>query len=57
MKRNEFLKTSAILGGASLLPVNSVFSNSLNDNGMDKLVDALGLDLAIKRVAGFPVNG
>ncbi|WP_113663401.1 superoxide dismutase [Pedobacter nanyangensis] len=42
MKRNEFLKTSAILGGASLLPVNSVFSNSLNENGMDKLVDANG---------------
>jgi superoxide dismutase, Fe-Mn family len=42
MKRNEFLKTSAILTGASLLPVNSVFANSLNDNGMDKLVDASG---------------
>jgi Fe-Mn family superoxide dismutase len=42
MKRNEFLKTSVILGGASLLPVNSVFANSLNDNGMDKLVDVNG---------------
>jgi len=42
MKRNEFLKTSVILGGASLLPVNSVFSNSLAQNGMDKLVDANG---------------
>tara|TARA_B100001105_G_C22364202_1_gene431821 strand:+ start:835 stop:1557 length:723 start_codon:yes stop_codon:yes gene_type:complete len=42
MKRIDFLKTSAILGGASLLPVNSVFANSLNENGMDKLVDANG---------------
>lgn len=42
MKRNEFLKTSAILTGGSLLPVNSVFASSLNDNGMDKLVDASG---------------
>lgn len=42
MKRIEFLKTSAILGGASLLPINSVFANSLNENGMDKLVDANG---------------
>lgn len=42
MKRNEFLKTSAILGGASLLPSNSVFASSLNDNGMEKLVDSKG---------------
>ena len=42
MKRNEFLKTSVILDGASLLPVNSVFASSLNDNGMDKLVDVNG---------------
>jgi Fe-Mn family superoxide dismutase len=42
MKRNEFLKTSVILGGASLLPVNSVFASSLDDNGMDKLVDVNG---------------
>lgn len=41
MKRNEFLKTSAILSEASLLPVNTVFSNNLNENGMDKLVNHL----------------
>jgi len=42
MKRIDFLKTSTILGAASLLPNNSVFSQSLAENGMDKLVDADG---------------
>ncbi len=42
MNRNDFLKTGLILGGTSLLPDNSVFSQNLADNGIDKLVDAQG---------------
>jgi superoxide dismutase, Fe-Mn family len=42
MKRNEFLKTSTILGSASLLPANNVFSQSLKETGMDKLTDTNG---------------
>jgi Fe-Mn family superoxide dismutase len=42
MNRKDFLKTSAILGGATLLPNNSVFSQNLAENGIDKLVDADG---------------
>jgi superoxide dismutase, Fe-Mn family len=42
MNRSDFLKTSTILGAASLLPNNSVFANNLAQNGIDKLVDASG---------------
>lgn len=42
MKRNEFLKSSAILGGATLLPVGSVFAEALQQSGMDQLTDAAG---------------
>jgi Fe-Mn family superoxide dismutase len=42
MKRDEFLKSSLILGGASLLPSGSVFSQSLKESGMDRLTDAEG---------------
>src|SRR5688572_18135249 len=42
MKRNEFFKTSAILGSASVLPPNNVFSQNLKETGMDKLTDANG---------------
>lgn len=42
MKRNDFLKTSAIMTGASLLPVSSVFSQSIQQAGMDTLVDKDG---------------
>jgi len=42
MKRDEFLKSSFILGGASLLPTTSVLSQSLTETGMDKLTDAQG---------------
>lgn len=42
MKRIEFIKSSAILGGVSLLPTNNVFSQGLQQSGMDKLVDADG---------------
>ncbi|MCU0346872.1 MAG: superoxide dismutase [Saprospiraceae bacterium] len=42
MNRKDFLKTSTILGAATLLPNNSVFAQNLAENGMDKLVDADG---------------
>lgn len=42
MNRKDFLTASTILGGASLLPTNSVFSQSLQQTGMDKLTDKDG---------------
>lgn len=39
MNRNEFIKSGLILGGASLLPTNSAFSQNLAENKMDQLVD------------------
>ncbi|MCM4163616.1 MULTISPECIES: superoxide dismutase [unclassified Arenibacter] len=42
MNRKEFLKNSAIIGGATILPVNSVFSQNVTGNGIDKLVDNEG---------------
>jgi hypothetical protein len=42
MNRNEFVKTSVILGGSSILPTNNVFSQSLQQTGMDKLTDKDG---------------
>jgi Fe-Mn family superoxide dismutase len=42
VNRTTFLKTSGILGVASLLPSNSVFAHNVTENGIDKLVDAEG---------------
>ncbi|NDV15733.1 superoxide dismutase [Muricauda sp. TY007] len=42
MNRKEFLRNSAILGGAAILPGNSVFSQNVTGNGIDKLVDDQG---------------
>jgi superoxide dismutase, Fe-Mn family len=42
MDRKEFLKTTAIIGSASLLPSNSLLAANLSSNGIDKLVDAEG---------------
>ncbi len=42
MNRKAFLQTSSILGAASLLPVESVFSQGLQQTGMDKLTDKEG---------------
>jgi len=42
MNRKDFLKKTAIIGGASILTVNSVFSASIQESGMDKLTDAKG---------------
>ena len=42
MNRKEFLKTSALLGTASLLPSNNLFSQNILENGIDKLMDLNG---------------
>src|SRR5260221_8463631 len=42
MNRKLFLQNSLVLGGASLLPINSVFSQSVKESGMDKLTDKDG---------------
>ncbi|HEY5826627.1 MAG TPA: superoxide dismutase [Cyclobacteriaceae bacterium] len=42
MNRTEFLKGATILTGTSLLPTNNVFSQSLQQSGMDKLTDKDG---------------
>ena len=42
MDRKEFLKTSAILTGATIFPSNSVFAENINNNGIDKLTDEDG---------------
>lgn len=42
MNRNKFLKSSALITGISLLPTNNVFSQSLQQTGMDRLTDKDG---------------
>ena len=42
MNRKDFIRNSAIIGGATILPVNNVFSQNVSENGMDKLVDGNG---------------
>lgn len=42
MDRKTFLQNSAIMGGAGLLPINSVFSQGVKETGMDKLADDQG---------------
>ncbi|WMN12108.1 hypothetical protein QYS49_32455 [Marivirga salinae] len=42
MNRKEFLRNSAILGGASILPLSTAFSQNVTENGIDKLVDSNG---------------
>ena len=42
MDRKNFLQNSFILGGASILPLNSPFTASVNEGGMDKLMDENG---------------
>ena len=42
MNRKSFLQSSLILGGSSLIPVDSVFSQGLKESGMDKLIDGEG---------------
>jgi len=42
MNRKIFLQNSLMLGGASLLPIDSVFSQSVKESHMDKLTDEQG---------------
>ena len=42
MNRKNFLSSSLILGGATILPNTSVFAASINDGNIDKLTDATG---------------
>lgn len=42
MKRKDFLQNSIILGGATILPANSLLAESINESGIDKLVDESG---------------
>ncbi len=42
MNRKIFLQNSLMLGGASLLPIDSVFSQSVKESHMDKLTDDQG---------------
>lgn len=42
MNRNEFLQNSLIVAGAALLPKNSLFAASVNEGGLDKIVDDKG---------------
>lgn len=42
MDRKDFLRNTLIIGGASLLPTNSLLAANLNDNGIEKLVDTDG---------------
>ncbi len=42
MNRKNFIKTSLILGGTTLLPANSAFSQNLSETSMDKLIDKEG---------------
>jgi len=42
MDRKQFLQNSLILGGATILPSNSIFAASVTESGIDKLVDGNG---------------
>ena len=42
MDRKEFLQNSLIIGGATLLPSNSIFATSVKEGGIDKLTDENG---------------
>jgi len=42
MNRKEFIQNSLIIGGATVLPSNSFLSASVNEGGLDKLVDESG---------------
>ncbi len=42
MDRKQFLQGGLVLGGASLLPANSLFAASLAEGNMDRLVDGEG---------------
>ncbi len=55
MNRKEFLTTSAALSAVSILPTNSVFSQNISENGIEKLVDGNGnfIQQALPYTEGF----
>jgi Fe-Mn family superoxide dismutase len=42
MNRKQFIQNSLIMGGATILPSNSVFAASVKEGGIDQLVDRDG---------------
>lgn len=42
MDRKQFIQNSLIIGGATILPSNSLFAASVTEGGIDKLVDENG---------------
>ncbi len=42
MNRKQFIQNSLIIGGATILPSNSLFAASVTEGGLDKLVDEKG---------------
>jgi predicted 2-oxoglutarate/Fe(II)-dependent dioxygenase YbiX len=42
MDRKQFIQNSLIIGGATILPANSSLAASVNESGIDKLVDENG---------------
>ncbi|MFI5141819.1 MAG: hypothetical protein ACHQII_05640 [Bacteroidia bacterium] len=42
MDRKQFLRNSLIIGGATILPTNSLLAQTISEKGIDKLVDANG---------------
>ena len=42
MNRKSFLQNSLIIGGAAIVPTNSVFAATHEGNGIDKLTDEKG---------------
>ena len=42
MDRKQFIHNSLIIGGATILPANSMLAASVSENGIDKLVDENG---------------
>ena len=39
MDRKQFLKNSLIIGGAAILPTNSLLAQNMSENGIDKLIE------------------
>ena len=42
MNRKQFLQNSLIIGGASILPANSLLAASVTEGGIEKLIDKDG---------------
>lgn len=42
MERRKFIQNSAIIGGSTILPASSVLANSIEQGGIDRLMDGNG---------------